>query len=177
VRRLPSPTPAERAALAALGVACLLLGGAVAQAVRLDPAPAPAPVPATLAPVSDGQLAVVDDEALAGAVAADPFSPSRAGIVSDDAGGQVVGDEAIPASVPPPAEPPQVRLLGVVVLGEGRGSAALSVAGGPEQLVRVGQQVDRWVLERVGPGTASLARRDDRLVLRIGAPGAAGATP
>jgi hypothetical protein len=98
------------------------------------------------------------------------------GVATRDADGEATIDESpeTPASAP---EPPQLRLLGVVVLGDGRGSAALSVAGGAAQLVRVGQQVDRWVLERVESGTATLVSRDGRLVLRLGdAAGAGGAT-
>jgi hypothetical protein len=176
VRRLPALSPAERGALAALGVACVLLGAAVTDAIRLDPPPAPANMPVTLARVSDLQTAGPSDAALARAAAVDPFSPDRVGVATRDADGEATIDESpeTPASAP---EPPQLRLLGVVVLGDGRGSAALSVAGGAAQLVRVGQQVDRWVLERVESGTATLVSRDGRLVLRLGdAAGAGGAT-
>jgi hypothetical protein len=176
VRRLTAPSPAERGTLAALGVACVLLGAAVADAIRLDPPPIPADMPVTLTRASDLRITGPSDAALASAAAADPFSPDRVGVGTRDADQEVAPDELPGASASAP-EPPRLRLLGVVVLGDGRGSAALSVAGGAAQLVRVGQQVDRWVLERVESGTATLLSRDGRLVLRLDdAAGAGGAT-
>lgn len=153
-----------RAALGVLGAALLVLAVAVAGAVRLDPLPPAAAERVPAMPVTGLRLAVLPEGVAARLVEADPFSPDRATGFDDAPEGPSA--EPVAAEVPPPA----VRLLGVVLLPDGGGSAAVAVGGAPAQLVRVGQRVDRWVLVGVSDGAATLQAAGGSLVLRVERP-------
>lgn len=175
MRRFDGWTAENRAALAVLAASALLLGSAVYGARRIAPAPeagearalAQMPDVAARAPASETQILR--------AVARDPFRPDRR---------RPPGRYRMPGTEPPPSAPstdfgysppvaaPVFTLLGTVVLGDGRGMAALAGLGGESRIVRVGEEMDGFRVVRVGNGTATLTNGDTTLVLETqgGAP-------
>jgi hypothetical protein len=141
---------------------------------RIDPPPPPAVEPPITFPATGTPFATLPDGLAAAVIEADPFSQARVAIEGGDEADTT--DEAAEVEVAASGAP-AVRLLGVVVLPGGTGSAALSLNAGPTQLVRVGQRVDRYLVRRVAPGTATLEAPDTTLVLRVTPAAAAGVVP
>ncbi|HET8655014.1 MAG TPA: hypothetical protein VFL93_05835 [Longimicrobiaceae bacterium] len=73
---------------------------------------------------------------------------------------------------PPPPRPPlpQLRLVGVVVLGAGKGMAALQSPGAAERVVNVGEAVSGFRLVSVSATEARLSGQDTVLVLHTESP-------
>jgi len=72
-------------------------------------------------------------------------------------------------SVSVPSVPP-LRVLGVAVLADGRGVAAVELPGEPPRLVRVGEEFAGFRLISLLPGEARLESKDTTLVLRLPSP-------
>jgi hypothetical protein len=162
-------TPANRAALAALAVAVALAASAALGAWRLDPLP-PAAAAETLPPMPVVSPADErDDLAVLTAVARDPFTPERRRAPGRY---RMPGEEApAPAYDPGPGyaetpAPEALRVLGTVVLPDGRSLAAIAGQGAEGRILRVGQSIDGYTLVRVSPGAVTLRGRDTTIVLR-----------
>lgn len=112
-------------------------------------------------------------------IARDPFrtrgmlagaAPPRSGPVPLETDAE---PRAEPEVVTPLREPvPSLRVLGLVVLGDGRGMAALEAQGAPSKLVSVGDEFAGFRLRSVSATEARLERRDTSLVLRLQTPSA-----
>lgn len=168
-------TAANRAALGVLGASAVLCASAAAGARRVAPLPAAgAPEPPAAMPAPAPRQAAASDAQILSAVARDPFRPDR----RRPAGRyRLPGDEPPPEETPaytyaPPPQPPAFTLLGTVVLGDGRGLAALAGQGGQSRIVRVGEVMDGFRVVRVASGAATLSNGDTTLVLKTegGAP-------
>lgn len=75
-------------------------------------------------------------------------------------------------SAPPPTPAPDVALTGVAVTATAR-RAVLSVAGGPDELVAVGDRVGRWRVVEIGEDGVTFALGDRRAAIGFAAPDAA----
>lgn len=169
-------TPANRAALAATVASALLCLSAWSGARRIAPLPESGdPVPAAAMPDVAARPPAASDAQILRAVARDPFRADRR---------RPPGRYRMPGE-PPPPEPqapayeyaatpvlPAFSLLGTVVLGDGRGMAAMGGQGGESRIVRVGEEIEGFRMLRVGNGTATLSNGDTTLVLKTepGAP-------
>jgi len=167
-------TPENRAALAGLAASALLCAAAALGARRVEPLPAAvAPARGAAMPRVAARRAAASDAQILAAVARDPFRPDRR---RPPGRYRLPGDPPPPEAQPAPyaavAAPPELTLLGTVVLANGRGLAALAGQGGESRVVRVGEEMDGFRVVRVGNGTASLSNGDTTLVLKTqgGAP-------
>jgi hypothetical protein len=149
--------PLIRAGLGAACVGAAVLAGAVRQALYVDDVPADGTssplrgVPGARARVSGYAL----DRVLS-AVAKDPFHPERrrpgarfrlpARTVAVSARRQG-----------PPAMEGTLRLVGTAVGADGGGFAMCAWQGATPRIVRVGEQIGEWTLQRVSPGAAEFA--------------------
>jgi hypothetical protein len=96
-----------------------------------------------------------------GAVAKDPFHPERR------RPGQRFQLPNDVADVRPAAATVQVELIGTAVT-PGGGFAMCATSGGPPRIVRVGERLGDWTLNRVTQGAAEFAKPDGAIVvLRI----------
>lgn len=71
---------------------------------------------------------------------------------------------------PAPTFAPPVSVHGIATTTEGRGLAALQVAGGPVQVVAVGEHVGGYRTTSITPGEVRLEGADTTIVLRFGSP-------
>jgi hypothetical protein len=114
------------------------------------------------------RAAAGSDAAVVAAVARDPFRADR----RRPPGRYRLPGEAVAAPVAPPTEQPvpvwNLRLLGTVVLPDGRGLAAMAGQSGESRIVRTGETIDGFRLTRVTPGSVTLTGNDTTLVLRSG---------
>jgi hypothetical protein len=158
---------AHRAALVALALAWVALVATAVEAFHLQAAPAPTRPHAR--PLSAVAVRTVPVGGIGPLPGADPFDRARveADVLEESAG--EIGALPAMADGTAAAARPAVRLQGVVLRGDGGGVAALSVAGGAAQLVRVGQHFQGWQLQRIAPGRATLTDGDTVVVLRVGA--------
>lgn len=170
-------TQENRIALAVLAASALLFASAVHGARRIAPAPEAGEARAVARmPDVAARAPAASETQILRAVARDPFRADRR---------RPPGRYRMPGSEPPPAQadpagfgytPPMASpvftLLGTVILGDGRGMAALSGQGGESRIVRVGEEMDGFRVVRVGNGTATLTDGDTTLVLETegGAP-------
>ncbi len=92
-------------------------------------------------------------ERVLGAVTKDPFHPERR---RPGARFQLPADLAAAAAHRQETAAPQqsVRVIGTAVAPDGGGFAMCAWAGGSARIVRVGERVGEWVLNRVSPGAA-----------------------
>lgn len=162
-------TPANRVALGVLGMSILVCALAFAGARRVAALPAsPDPRPAPAMPDVAARPEGASDAQILSAVARDPFRPDR----RRPPGRYRLPGEALPTEpqrtydyTPPPAAP-VMRLVGTVVLADGRGLAALAGEGGESRVVRVGEEMGGFRVLRVTSGTATLTDGDTTIVLR-----------
>ncbi|HEX6060229.1 MAG TPA: hypothetical protein VFZ11_14565 [Gemmatimonadaceae bacterium] len=161
-----SPRLRSRLAGAALAVAALAAALALARAVRLDPPPSGTPRPA------EGRYAWVEEAPGAVAPAADaaeeldndPFDPERRSPFAVD-------EDGAPIESRPSVEGP-VRLLGVVVLPDGRGFAIYQLPSERPRTVHVGESIGGLLLVAVRPGRAVFRAPDgERVELNLSTPG------
>jgi hypothetical protein len=151
-----------------------MVEGAV-RALMLQGPPDEIPAPrggALVAPASAAAPRASDasksDRLILAAVARDPFRPDR---TRPPDRYRVPGrSEPVAAeSVSVPSVPP-LRVLGVAVLADGRGVAAVELPGEPPRLVRVGEEFAGFRLISLLPGEARLESKDTTLVLRLPSP-------
>jgi hypothetical protein len=158
------PTPAFFFAAICFCVACVFLGAQILRTVAPDDRPVITTADTTTGesirtPIERGTLKEAE---LALAIERDPFSPHRGGPPA------AVEQEAAPTQ--PTAE--MAQLIGTVALPEEAGVAMIRWASEPARLVRVGQSIATWTLQRVEPGTATLVAPDgSEVVLRVPRPG------
>ncbi len=65
----------------------------------------------------------------------------------------------------------RMRLLGTAVLPQGGGLAAVELPGRRQRVLRTGQELEGFRLQRVGRGLAVFAGPDTTIVLRLPEPG------
>lgn len=100
------------------------------------------------------------------AVAKDPFRADR---TRPTARYQLPSDRFTggrTAAVPRPRLP-TISLVGVALLSDGKGLAAVRVRGSPPRLLRIGDNVEGLVLLHVDPGSVTLTGQDTTIVLRL----------
>lgn len=93
-----------------------------------------------------------------GAVAKDPFHPERR------RPGQRFRAPSDVAAAQAQSPTPPVQLIGTAVT-PGGGFAMCAMSGGPPRIVRVGERVGDWTLNRVTQGAAEFAKPDGAIVV------------
>ena len=146
-RRLPHGLPLV--ANATLGVAALLFGAALWDALRIAPLPpvTPSAQAGTLTLAGTSRAATAATPPSVRALASDPFSPGRR-LRAEPALTRAVARAATPAP-----ELPTVRLLGTVMRG-GSGFAVCQVADDPPRTVRIGETIGELTLIALDRGRA-----------------------
>lgn len=153
----------KRLATAALALALLMLAWSAWNALRIEGVPDRALTDSSgvATRAGDGPHDFYTFTQVLGAVAKDPFHPGRRRPgqrfqVPDDVAG-----------VRPAAATVQVELIGTAVT-PGGGFAMCATSGGPPRIVRVGERLGDWTLNRVTQGAAEFAKPDGAIVvLRI----------
>ena len=153
----------KRLAAATLGVAVLVLAGSAWNASRieavLDRGFTDSSGVATRA--RTGAHDSYDLARVLGAVNKDPFHPERR------RPGQRFQLPSDVAANPSPARAATVQLIGTAVT-PGGGFAMCATSDGPPRIVRVGERLGDWTLNRVTQGEAEFAKPDGAIVvLRI----------
>jgi hypothetical protein len=158
-RHLLASWPVRLAAVAC-AASVVVLGAAIAAAVRSHPTPRlPAVNPAGAVVVS--ALDTTSDALVAAAADADPFSPSRTRAETR------VASAAEPVVINrQPAAP--LQLIGTVMDPAGGDFALCQLGADAPKIVRVGQSVGSYTLRRISQGSASFeSSNGDRIELRV----------
>lgn len=159
---LPARVALLAAALAASGA-----GYWGIRALDIELLPAPEDTRASPLAVSAATLAPADDRAVAIALDNDPFSPTRRRAAERfPVPGDVPVAMAGASAVAPAADRP--RLVGVVVVTDGRRYAVAELPGGAPRTVRPGERIGTYILRQVTPDEALFEGDDgERLRLRV----------
>jgi hypothetical protein len=161
LRRLDGPT---RLGTAAVLIAALACGVALADAWRLEPLPkASAPVPVDPTPPAGPRGDRLSESLVLTTIAQDPFRADR----KRPPERYRPPAERVAAAQPQRPELSGLRLLGTAAVDPGGGLAAFQVPGQPPRVFRVGEEVAGFRLAKVGPGQATLTGRDTVIVLRL----------
>lgn len=104
-----------------------------------------------------------------------PFRPDRSRSIERY---QLEGSSEVSIVQPSPAPPdepvrptiPEIRLVGLVALGSGRGMAAVEVAGSNARLLSIGDSIAGFRLVSVTGSEAKLSRPDTTLLLSLKGP-------
>jgi hypothetical protein len=140
-----------------IALSAMLASGATAgysfwRAMVVEPVYAPTDGIGVVPIPSPVRLAVADPDGLEVAIDQDPFRPERRRPPERFP----LPDDPVPDPAPVLAapDPGAVRLIGTVVMPEGRSFAMCQVAGEPPKLVRLGETVGDLTLRRVDQGLA-----------------------
>ncbi len=161
-------SPLVRSGLAAAGVGAAALVGALRQALRVDDVrAADASSPLLGVPAAPARVPGYALDRVLGAVAKDPFHPERR---RPGARFQLPSD-AVAVTVRhegPSAMEGSLRLVGTAVGADGSGFAMCAWQGAPPRIVRIGERIGEWRLQRVSPGAAAFATpAGDTITVRI----------
>lgn len=171
------PVGWSRQSIAALGALVLAAGAAVHGAGRAftsEPLPDRILTPRTLPEPPQPELEPqhrpggAPDRMILAAVVRDPFRVDRSR--PPDRYRLPATSGQLAAEVVPEPVSPIMRVVGVAALGDGRGLAAVEVAGERPRLVRIGEEFAGLRLVSLSPGEARLESKDTTLVLRLPSP-------
>jgi len=126
-----------------------------AAALALPEAPAlpaaqggPAPLPAFRPPAAEASAVIVERPL---------FFPSR----------QPAEPEPVAAAAEPPAEPPDMALIGTIVTTSGRRAIVQSPPGGAAQVLSEGQEIDGWTIAAIETERVLLRRGDEEQAIAL----------
>jgi hypothetical protein len=156
------PAFALRAAQSACALGAISIVWAAATAWRVPGPISPLGATSVARTAAESPDASISDAEIARTVARDPFSDDRSAPAIRY---RIVAAEGAPAPVPAPA---LVRLVGTVVVPDGRNFAMCQVGSDPARIVYPGQRVGSLTLESVSQGSAVFTdNAGARVTLRV----------
>ncbi|MDH3291124.1 MAG: hypothetical protein OEO20_04075 [Gemmatimonadota bacterium] len=160
-------------ALAAVVLSIVLAAVAAVAAVRVEPQPVVTvgDPPESLETAVPERRQAAPESVVFAAVARDPFRAER---TRPAVRYQLPGDRLpeMRAAAGPRQRLPIISLVGIAVLSDGKGIAALQVRGRPPRIMRVGDTIEGLELVGIDSVAATLTGSDTTIVLRL--PGRSG---